>query len=208
MTALQVIQRGHGTLLQEHEYPQLLSLRLQGGGNVLINTSYSAVEAPTLTAVVTAGYRPDLSAEPKSDRFITYPLHDGPIGELRAALAKPSYCDVIQHSLKKGLERQTPPSPPPVPAPTLLKSKKDPVKPQWTSSKEPENVATGLSLTLPRTHSVGQQRPREDVGVALHAKIHPPNPKTTNPDPKPLPTCLISTYETPDIYLRTQTGHQ
>jgi len=95
MTALQATQRGHGTLLQEHAYPQLLSLRLQGGGNALINTSYSAVEVPTLTGVVTAGYQPDLSAEPKSDRFITYPLHDGQAGELRAALAKPSYCDVI-----------------------------------------------------------------------------------------------------------------
>jgi len=54
MTALQATQRGHGTLLQEHVYPQLLSLRLQGGGNALINTSYSAVEVPTLTGVVTA----------------------------------------------------------------------------------------------------------------------------------------------------------
>jgi len=127
MTALQATQRGHGTLLQEHTYPQLLSLRLQGGGNILINTSNSAVELPTLTGVVTAGYRADLSSEPKSERFITYPLHDGQAGELRAALAKPSYCDVIRHSLKEGMERQTPPVSPPVPDPTPLKSKKDSV---------------------------------------------------------------------------------
>ena len=91
MTALQATQRGHGTLLQEHTYSQLLSLRLHEGGNVFINTSYSADEAPTPTGAATTGYRPDLSSEPKSDRFINYPLHEGQAGERRAALAKPSY---------------------------------------------------------------------------------------------------------------------
>ena len=147
MTAFQATQRGHGTLLQEYESSQLLSLCLQGGGNVLINTSYSAVEAPTPMAAATAGYRPDLSAEPKSDRYITYPLHDGQAGELRAALAKPSYCDVNRHSLKKGMERQTPPSTP-VPASTQLRSKKDPGKPQWTTSMEPEKNDTDSPLTF------------------------------------------------------------
>ena len=206
MTALQATQRGHGTLLQEHEYPQLLSLRLQGGGNALINTSYSAVEAPTLTEVVTAGYRPDLSAEPKSDRFITYPLHDGQAGELRAALAKPSYCDVIRHSLKKGMERQTPPVSPPVPDPTPFESKKDSARPQWTNSQEPEKDATGSSLTLPRDYSAGKQLLLEDVGVETYAKDNPPTPKTTNPVPKPILTPLNPTSETPDIYLRTPDG--
>jgi len=206
MTALQAVQRGHGTPLQGHTYPQLFSLSLQGGGNILINTSNSAGDPPTWTGAATAGYRPDLSAEPKSDRFITYPLHDGQAGELRAALAKPSYCDVIRHSLKKGMERQNPSSSPPVPVPTLLGSKKDPVKPQWTSSKEPEKDVTGFLVTLPRDQSVGKQRLLEDVGVVIHAKINPPTPKTTNPAPKSIPTFLIPTFETPDIYLRTPDG--
>ena len=206
MTALQATQRGHGTLLQEHEYPQLFSLRLQGGGNVLINTSYSGAEAPTPTEVATAGYRPDLSAEPKSDRFITYPLHDGQAGELRAALAKPSYCDVIRHSLKKGMERQTPPVSPPVPDPTPFKSKKDSARPQWTSSKEPEKEVTGPSLTLPRDYSAGEQQQLEDVGAETYAKVNPPTPKTTNLVPKPTLTPLNPTSETPEIYLRTPDG--
>jgi len=110
MTALQATQRGHGTLLPEHTYSQLLGLCLHGGGNVLINTSISADETPTLTGMVTRGYRPDLSSEPKFDRFITYPLHEGREGELRAALAKPSYCDVARHHFKDVLDRPFPAS--------------------------------------------------------------------------------------------------
>jgi len=40
MTALQATQRGHGTLLPEHTYSQLLGLCLHGGGNVLITPPY------------------------------------------------------------------------------------------------------------------------------------------------------------------------
>ena len=61
-------------------------------------------------------------------------------------------------------------------------------------------------MTLPRDHSVGKQRLLEDVGVATHAKINPPTPKTTNPVPKPTPTFPTPTSETPDIYLRTPDG--
>jgi hypothetical protein len=97
-----------------------------------------------------------------------------------------------RHSLKKGMDRQTSP--------------KDPVKPQWTNSKEPEKDVTDFSLTLPRDHSVGKQRLLEDLGVATHAKINPPTPKTTNPVPKPTPTFPTPTSEIPDIYLRTPDG--
>ena len=55
MTALQATQRGNGTLLKLHTYPQLLGLCLHGGGNVLINTSTSFNETPTLTQVGNEG---------------------------------------------------------------------------------------------------------------------------------------------------------
>jgi len=64
MTALQSTQRGTGTLLKPHTYPQLLGLCLHGGGNILINTSTSFNDTPTLTQVATGGYRAYLLAEP------------------------------------------------------------------------------------------------------------------------------------------------
>ena len=206
MTALQATQRGHGTLLQEHTYPQLLSLCLHEGRNVLVNTSYSADEVPTLTGVATTGYRPDLSSEPKSDRFITYPLHEGQTGERRAALAKPSYCDVTRHRLKEGPERQIPPVTPPVPDPISPKSKKDSVRPQRTSTEETRKDVKGSAFTLPGGHSAIQRLWGKDVGVVPDAKVNLLASITLNPLPKPILTPQTLTSETPEIYLRTPDG--
>jgi hypothetical protein len=207
MTALQATQRGHGTLLQEHTYSQLLGLCLHGGGNVLINTSTSVDETPTLTGVATRGYRPDLSSEPKSDRFITYPLHEGRAGELRAALAKPSYCDVARHHFKDVLDRPTPPISPPVPDPTSPKPKKDSERPQRLIKDESRKDDKGSSFTLPGGYSARQRQLEENADVESGAKVTPSASITTNPVPKPiLTTAQNLTSETPDIYLRTPDG--
>ena len=156
--------------------------------------------------MVTRGYRPDLSSEPKTDRFITYPLHEGRAGELRAALAKPSYCDVARQHLQDRLDRLTPPVSPPVPAPISPKLKKDSVGPQRLIKDESKKDDKGSSVTLPGGYSAGQRQLEEDVYVESGAKINSSASTTTNPVPKPLLTSQNLTSETPDIYLRTPDG--
>jgi len=208
MTAYQATQRGQGTLLQEHAYPQLLGLCLHGGGNILINTSTSVDKTPTLIEVVTRGYRPDLSSEPKLDRFITYPLHEGREGELRAALDKPSYCDMARRHLEDMLVGPTSPVTPAVPDLTPPASKTASERPQRRHKDEFRTADTGSPSTLPREYSARQRQLEEDAGVDSGANVPPSASIITNPVPKPTPTTLqyLTLEPLPDIYLRTPEG--
>jgi len=204
MTALQAAERGHGTLLTQHAYPQLLGLCLHGGGNVLINTSTSFDKTPTFIEAATRGYRPDLSAEPKLDGFITYPLHEGRVGEHSAAQDKPSYCNVARRHLKDTLGWLTSPVTLSVPDLPQLESKTVIEKPQRENKDEPRMVATGPPSTLPKEYRMGQRQLEEDAGVdsppTASTKMNPvlnPTPiKLQNPTHEPLP----------DIYLQTPKG--
>jgi hypothetical protein len=123
MTARQAAERGHRILLTQHAYLQLFGLRLHGGGNVLISTSATLDKTPTLIEVATMGYQPEPSAEPQHDGFITYPLHEGRVGEHRASQDKPSDCNVVQRHLEDTLGWLTPPVTPSVPNLAQLESK-------------------------------------------------------------------------------------
>jgi len=203
MTALQATKRGHGLLLQDLTHSQLLSLRLHEGGNVFINTSLSEDEAPIPTGVATTGYQPDLSSEPKSDRFITYPLHEGLAGERRAALFKPSYCDVTRNRPKEGQERLSPLDL----DPNSLRVIKEPKRAQRINTEEPREVVKGSTSTLPGGHSAGQQLGEKNPGVVPDARVDLLSSIISQSLPKPILTPQISTSEIPDIHLRTPDGN-
>jgi len=74
MTARQAADRGHGTLLTDHIYPKFCSLRLMGGGNIIINTSATPDTALTQIEAATMGYHFDPPADPLHKSFPTYPL--------------------------------------------------------------------------------------------------------------------------------------
>ena len=208
MTALQATQRGHGTLLKEHTCPQLLGLCLHGGGNVLINTSTSIDTTPTLIAVATRGYRPDLSSEPKLDRFITYPLHEGREGELRAALVKPSYCNMVRRHRTDVLDRPTSLETPSVPDLTSPKSRTEFERTLRLNKDESRKEDTGSPSALPRVDSARQRQMEEDVGTDSDANATPSVSKKTNPVPTPTPPTshYLTSEPLPDIYLRTPEG--
>ena len=76
MTARQTADRGHDTLLSDHVYPKLYSLRLVGGGDIIINTSATPDNTPTQIEAATMGYRFASSADPPHKISPTYPLQE------------------------------------------------------------------------------------------------------------------------------------
>ena len=57
MTARQAADRGHGSLLPNLVLPRVYNLCLEGGGNIIINTTATLHSALTLTTAATMGYR-------------------------------------------------------------------------------------------------------------------------------------------------------
>ena len=204
MTALQATQRGHGTLLTQHAYPQLIGLYLHGGENVLINTFTSFDKTPTLIEAATRGYRPDLSSEPKLDGFITYPLHEGRVGEHSAAQDKPSYCHMAQRHLTDTPGRPTLSVIPSAPKPPQLESKTATERPQRENRDECRRIATGPPSTFPKEYRMGQRQLEEVTGVEspqtaltiMKSLLKPTPIKLQKPTDEPLP----------DIYLQTPKG--
>jgi len=124
MTARQAAVRGHGTLMTDHMYPKFFSLRLMGGGNIIINTSATPDKAPTQIEAATTGYRFAPSADPTYKRTPTYPLQEAGPMEGWADQAKTSYCHVAQRHLKGMSGRPTSQSTPLAPTTTAqLESK-------------------------------------------------------------------------------------
>jgi len=107
MTARQAADRGLGTLLTDHIYPKFYSLRLMGGGNIIINTSATPLTAPTQIEAATMGYHFEPPADPSHRNLPTYPLRETGPREGRSAQAIPSYCHVAQRHLKGMSDRPT-----------------------------------------------------------------------------------------------------
>jgi len=76
MTARQAADRGHGTLLSDHVYPKFYSLRLVGGGDIIIDTSATPDNTPTQIEAATMGYRFASLADPSHEISPTYPLQE------------------------------------------------------------------------------------------------------------------------------------
>ena len=99
MTARQAADRGHGTLLTNHTYLKLYSVRLVGGGNIIIETSVTPDKAPTQIEAA-MGYCFEPSTDPQQQGSLTYPTpQEASLREDRAAQDKPSYCCVVRRHL-------------------------------------------------------------------------------------------------------------
>jgi len=72
MTARQAAARGQGTVLNNFNIPRVYNLCLEGGGNILINTS-SLQGATTFTTAATTGYRFEQATDPQQMGSLTYP---------------------------------------------------------------------------------------------------------------------------------------
>ena len=167
MTARQAADRGFGTLLTNQTHLPLYSLRLRGGGSVIIDTSVTPDKAPTQIETATMGYRLEPSADPQHDGFITYPLQEVSSWEYRAAQDKPSYCCVVQHHLKGMSGRPTPPATPLVPKTTAqLESNTATERVNRENKGEPKTGPIGLPSTSQLDLRMGQ-RPSEEYGGDL-----------------------------------------
>jgi len=72
MTAQQAAVRGQGKILVNSNIPRVYNLCLEGGGNILINTSHLP-GATTFTTAATMGYRFELATDPQQMGSLTYP---------------------------------------------------------------------------------------------------------------------------------------
>jgi len=72
MTARQAASRGQGQVLVRSNIPRVYNLCLEGGGNILINTS-RLPGATTLTTAATMGYLFEPATDPQQTASLTYP---------------------------------------------------------------------------------------------------------------------------------------
>jgi len=182
MTAHQAAERGHGTLLTHHAYPKLFDLRLNGGGNIIINTSATLDKTPTQIEAATMGYRLEVSAEPQHDGFITYLLHEGSSGEYRTSQDKPSYCYVVQRHLKNMPGWPTPPVTPSVPKIAQLESNTVTERAKREKNDELKKGPIGLPSTSQRIleRDIDSRR-------SMVASIQPRLPRTRRDPCNPRP---------------------
>jgi len=75
MTARQAAHLGHGALYNNFSLPRVYSLCLEGGGNIIINTTAHPQDAPTLTMAATMGCRFEPAEDTKHKGFLTYPVN-------------------------------------------------------------------------------------------------------------------------------------
>jgi len=167
MTARQAADRGLGTLLTNHTHMQLYSLRLTGGGNIIIDTSVTPDKAPTQIETATMGYRFEPSADPQHEGSLTYPLQEVSPWEDRAAQAKPSYCCVVQRHLTGMSGRPTPQSAPSAPK-TIAQLEPNIVT--ESANREYKGEPNMESIGPPSTSQLDPrtgQRPSEEYGSDL-----------------------------------------
>jgi len=72
MTAREIALKGQGTLIAKHVLPRVYNLCLEGGGNIIINTSAHPQEAQTLTVAATMGCRFKPTKDPQNKGSLTY----------------------------------------------------------------------------------------------------------------------------------------
>ena len=75
MTARQAAEMGHGALLTNQAFPRVYSLCLEGGGNIIINTTANPQDAPTLISAATMGCRFEPANDPQHIGSLTYPVN-------------------------------------------------------------------------------------------------------------------------------------
>ena len=73
MTARQAAAKGYGYFLPNCAIPRVYNLCLEGGGNILINTTATLQSALTLTTAATMGCRFEPAADPQHTDSLTYP---------------------------------------------------------------------------------------------------------------------------------------
>ena len=75
MTARQAAQKGQGALLTNLTLPRVYNLCLEGGGNIIINTTTHSQESPTLMVVATMGCCFEPAEDPQHIGSLTYPAN-------------------------------------------------------------------------------------------------------------------------------------
>jgi len=73
MTARQSTQQGPGRLIKNAQVERVYNLLLEGGGNIIINTTANPQEALTTTVAATMGYRIELTKDSQLSDSLTYP---------------------------------------------------------------------------------------------------------------------------------------
>jgi len=73
MMARQAVQQGPGHLINNVQVERVYNLLLEGGGNIIINTTTNPQEAPTLTVAATMGYHIELTKDSQLSGSLTYP---------------------------------------------------------------------------------------------------------------------------------------
>ena len=73
MTARQATQQGPGRLINNAQVERVYNLLLEGGGNIIINTTANPQEALTMTVAATMGYRIELTKDSQLSGSLTYP---------------------------------------------------------------------------------------------------------------------------------------
>jgi len=73
MTARQAAEMGHGALLTNQAFPLVFSLYLEGGGNIIIDTTASPQAVPTQILAATMGCRFEPAIDPLHKGLLTYP---------------------------------------------------------------------------------------------------------------------------------------
>jgi hypothetical protein len=72
ITARQATQHGRGRLISNVNLERVYNLLLEGGGNIIINTT-SNQEAPSITEAATMGYRIEETKDSELPGSLTYP---------------------------------------------------------------------------------------------------------------------------------------
>jgi len=108
VVASQAAARGYGKLLSDREYPNLCSLQLRNGGNIIINTSTSPELPPAHTEATTMGHRFLPPSNLLNRNFPTYSLQETGLRDGSGAQTRPSYSQVIKFN-RSGLSSRPPP---------------------------------------------------------------------------------------------------
>jgi len=73
MTARRATQQGLGQQINNFHVERVYNLLLEGGGNIIINTTANSQEAPSLTVAATMGYRIEQTKDSQLSGSLTYP---------------------------------------------------------------------------------------------------------------------------------------
>ena len=73
MTARQAAEMGHGALLTNQVFSRVYSLYLEGGGNIIIDTTATTQNVPTQIVAATMGCRFEPAIDPLHKGLLTYP---------------------------------------------------------------------------------------------------------------------------------------